>query len=186
MIKKWFIFIFFFFFFLIVIYSFYYYFFLFAGGRGGIEVASNFVICVYMPRIKEFRNLTITFNSPFKEECYLGGDPKVSVNWTKDGVLISKNNTLVIRRATLKDKGFYECTAKNNYTEAKSSFWIDVTGKLYSVVYVTYQTCNLKKRLFLKFKPNLNRPIFSLFSFVSFKIPKTKELRSHDLMINFH
>ena len=71
MIKKWFIFIFFFFFFLIVIYSFYYYFFLFAGGRGGgIEVASNFVICVYMPRIKEFRNLTITFNSPFKEESH--------------------------------------------------------------------------------------------------------------------
>ena len=114
------------------------------------------------------------------------GDPPVSVNWTKDGVLISKNNTLVIRRATLKDKGNYECTAKNVYGKEKSSFWIDVTGKLYSVVYVTYQTCNLTKCLFLKFKPNLNRPIFSLFSSVSFKIPKTKELRSHDLMINFH
>ena len=162
-------------------------FFSFCGREGGgIEVASNFVICVYMPRIKEFRNLTITFNSPFKEECYLGGDPKVSVNWTKDGVLISKNNTLVIRQATLKYKGNYECTAKNDDIEAKSSFWIDVTGKLYIVVYVIYQTCNLTKRLFLKFKPNLNRHIFSLFSSVSFKIPKTKELRSHDLMISFH
>ena len=138
------------------------------------------------PRIKEFRNLTIAFNSPFKEECYLRGDPPVSVNWTKDGVLISKNNTLVIRRATLKDKGNYECTAKNDDIEAKSSFWIDVTGKLYIAVYVIYQTCNLTKRLFFKFKPNLNRPIFSLFSSVSFKIPKTKELMSHDLMISFH
>ena len=47
------------------------FFFSFCGREGGgIEVASNFVICVYMPRIKEFRNLTITFNSPFKEESH--------------------------------------------------------------------------------------------------------------------
>ena len=116
----------------------------------------------------------------------MGGDPKVSVNWTKDGVLISKNNTLVIRRATLKDKGNYECTAKYDDIEAKSSFWIDVTGKLYIAVYVIYQTCNLTKRLFFKFKPNLNRPIFSLFSSISLKISTIKELRSHDLIIHFH
>ena len=92
------------------------------------------------------------------------GALQVSVNWTKDGVLLSKNNTLVIRKATFKDKGNYKCTAKNDYGKANSSFWIDVTGKLYIVVYVIYQTCNLTKRLFLKFKPNLNRPIFfSLF-----------------------
>ena len=139
------------------------------------------------PRVSnEFRNLTIAFNSTFTKECYLRGDPPVSVNWTRDGVLISRNNTLVIRQATLKDKGNYECTAKNDYGEEKTSFWIDVTGKLYIVVYVIYQTCNLTKRLFLKFKPNLNRPIFSLFSSISFKISKTKELRSHDVMINFH
>ena len=64
------------------------------------------------------------------------GDPEVYVNWTKDGVLLSKNNTLIIRQATLKDRGNYECTAKNDYGEANSSFWIDVTGKLYIVVYV--------------------------------------------------
>ena len=92
------------------------------------------------------------------------GDPHVYVNWTKDGVLLNKTNTLVIRRATFKDKGYYECTAENDYGKANSSFWIDVTGKLYIVVYVIYQTRNLTKRLFLKFKPNLNRPIFfSLF-----------------------
>ena len=62
-------------------------------------------------------------------ECYFRGDPQVSVYWTKDGVLISKSNTLVIRQATFKDKGYYECTAKNDYGEANSSFWIDVTGK---------------------------------------------------------
>ena len=76
------------------------------------------------------------------------GDPEVSVNWTKDGVLLSKNNTLVIRQVMFKDKGNYECTAKNDYGEANSSFWIDVTGKLYIVVYVIYQTFNLTKHLF--------------------------------------
>ena len=66
----------------------------------------------------------------------MSGDSEVSVNWTKDGVLLSKNNTLIIRQATLKDRGNYGCTAKNDYGEENSSFWIDVTGKLYTVVYV--------------------------------------------------
>ena len=102
------------------------------------------------PRVTdELRNLTISFNSTFTKECYLRGDPQVYVNWTKDGVPLNKTNTLVIRRATFKDEGYYECTAKNDYGKANSSFWIDVTGKLYIVVYVIYQTCNLTKRLFL-------------------------------------
>ena len=88
-------------------------------------------------------------NSTFTKECYLRGDPQItSVNWTKDGVLLSKNNTLVIRQVMFKDKGNYECTAKNDYGEANSSFWIDVTGKPKIVVYVIYQTCNLTERLF--------------------------------------
>ena len=68
------------------------------------------------------------------------GDPQVSVNWTKDVVPLNKTNTLVIRRATFKDKGYYECTAENDYGKANSSFWIDVTGKLYILFYVIYQT----------------------------------------------
>ena len=93
-------------------------------------------LCLYAcfavpPRVSnEFMNFTIAFNSTFTKECYLRGDPQISVNWTKDGVLLSKNNTLIIRQATLKDKGYYECTAKNDYGKANSSFWIDVTGKL--------------------------------------------------------
>ena len=78
-----------------------------------------------------------------------GIDPPVYVNWTKDGVLLNKTNTLVIRQVTFEDKGYYECTAENDYGKANSSFWIDVTGKLYILVYVIYQTCNLTKRLFL-------------------------------------
>ena len=112
------------------------------GGRGALGgfLLCNLYLCAYFavpPRVSdEFRNLTIALNSTFTKKCYLRGDPEVSVNWTKDGVLLSKNNTLIIRQATLKDRGNYECTAKNDYGEANSSFWIDVTGKLYIVVYV--------------------------------------------------
>lgn len=56
------------------------------------------------------------------------GDPQVSVSWTKDGVLLSKNNSLVIRQVTFKDKGNYECTAKYDYGKANSSFQMDVRG----------------------------------------------------------
>ncbi|XP_022807420.1 fibroblast growth factor receptor-like [Stylophora pistillata] len=80
------------------------------------------------PRIKlEFKNVNIELHSTFIKKCNWSGDPEVHVNWTKDGVLLSTNNTLAIRRATFKDKGLYECTAQNNYGKANASFWIDVT-----------------------------------------------------------
>ncbi|PFX13687.1 Titin, partial [Stylophora pistillata] len=82
------------------------------------------------PRVKlKIKNVSIEVNSTFTEKCYWSGDSEVSVNWTKDGVLLSTNNTLVIKSANFKDKGKYECTAQNNYGKANASFWIDVTGK---------------------------------------------------------
>ena len=152
MVKKWLV-VFFSFFFNVIYYC---NFFLFVGGGEGGRLGGflfcNLCLHAYFavpPHVRdESRNLTIEFDYPFIRECYFRGDPQVSVYWTKDGVLISKNNTLVIRKATFKDKGYYECTAKNDYGEANSSFWIDVTGKLYIVVYVIYQTFNLTKHLF--------------------------------------
>ncbi|XP_022809917.1 fibroblast growth factor receptor-like [Stylophora pistillata] len=80
------------------------------------------------PRVKfEFNNVNIEVNSTFTKKCYRSGDPEISVNWTKDGVLLSTNNTLIIKRANFKDKGNYECTAQNDYGKANASFWIDVT-----------------------------------------------------------
>ena len=140
MIKKWFIVFFFSNCYLLICLNLLFFFLWVWGGALGGFLFCNLYLYAYFavpPRVSdEFRNLTIALNSTFTKKCYLRGDPEVSVNWTKDGVLLSKNNTLIIRQATLKDRGNYECTAKNDYGEANSSFWIDVTGKLYIVVYV--------------------------------------------------
>ena len=142
MIKKLFIV---FFFKLLFITLFNFFFFLRVGEPlGGFEICNLYLYAYFAvpPRVTdELRNLTISFNSTFTKECYLRGDPQVYVNWTKDGVPLNKTNTLVIRRATFKDKGYYECTAKNDYGKANSSFWIDVTGKLYIVGYVIFVVC---------------------------------------------
>ena len=73
-------------------------------------------------------------------------------------MLLSKNNSLVIRQVTFKDKGNYECTAKNDYGKANSSFWMDVTDLCQS------SNLSLDQVFVLKFKPNLNRPKHSRIS----------------------
>ena len=67
------------------------------------------------------------------------GDPPVSVNWTKNGVKLASNNTLVIRHVTFEDEGIYECTAENQAGKAHASFLIDVTGTFLPEVYANLQ-----------------------------------------------
>ena len=75
------------------------------------------------------KNLSVPLNSTFETYCFKRGDPPVSVNWTKDGKALGNNNTLVIKRVTFDDGGFYECAAENQVGKVNISFWIDVTGK---------------------------------------------------------
>ena len=77
----------------------------------------------------ELKNLSVPLNSTFETYCFKRGDPPVSVNWTKDGKALCSNNTLVIKRVTFDDGGFYECAAENQVGKVNISFWIDVTGK---------------------------------------------------------
>ena len=76
----------------------------------------------------ELKNLSVPLNSTFETYCFKRGDPPVSVNWTKDGKALGNNNTLVIKRVTFDDGGFYECAAENLVGKVNISFWIDVTG----------------------------------------------------------
>ena len=77
----------------------------------------------------ELKNLSVPLNSTFETDCFKRGDPLISVNWTKDGKALPSNNTLVIKRVTFDDGGFYECAAENQVGKVNISFWIDVTGK---------------------------------------------------------
>ena len=77
----------------------------------------------------ELKNLSVPLNSTLETDCFKRGDPPISVNWTKDGKALSRNNTLVIKRVTFDDGGFYECAAENLVGKVNISFWIDVTGK---------------------------------------------------------
>ena len=77
----------------------------------------------------ELKNLSVPLNSTLETDCFKRGDPPISVNWTKDGKALSRNNTLVIKRVTFDDGGFYECAAENQVGKVNISFWIDVTGK---------------------------------------------------------
>ena len=75
------------------------------------------------------KNLSVPLNSTLETDCFKRGDPPISVNWTKDGKALTRNNTLVIKRVTFDDGGFYECAAENQVGKVNISFWIDVTGK---------------------------------------------------------
>ncbi|XP_066015704.1 fibroblast growth factor receptor 4-like isoform X2 [Pocillopora verrucosa] len=75
----------------------------------------------------ELKNRSVPLNSTLETDCFKRGDPPISVNWTKDGKALSRNNTLVIKRVTFDDGGFYECAAENQVGKVNISFWIDVT-----------------------------------------------------------
>ena len=77
----------------------------------------------------ELKNLSVPLNSTFETDCFKRGDLPVYVNWTKDGNALDNKNTLVIKRVTFDDGGFYECAAENQVGKVNISFWIDVTGK---------------------------------------------------------
>jgi len=72
----------------------------------------------------------VALNSAFAINCYVKGDPKPDVNWSKDGVELGiKENTFIIDRLTLNDTGWYGCSAKNWAGKIEANFWLDVTGK---------------------------------------------------------
>ena len=72
----------------------------------------------------------MALNSAFAIKCYVKGDPKPDVNWSKDGIEIGiKENTFIIDRLTLNDTGWYGCSAQNWAGKIQANFWLDVTGK---------------------------------------------------------
>nr|XP_058956066.1 hemicentin-2-like [Pocillopora verrucosa] len=100
-----------------------------ARNRLGDVARSTVMIIVKLPPHlnPKLKNLSVPLNSTFETDCFKKGDLPVSVNWTKDGEALGNNNTLVIKRVTFDDGGFYRCAAENLVGKVNISFWIDVT-----------------------------------------------------------
>nr|XP_058956064.1 vascular endothelial growth factor receptor 3-like isoform X3 [Pocillopora verrucosa] len=99
-----------------------------AKNPGGISAENIYISVKVPPHLNpELKNLSVPLNSTFETDCFKRGDPPVSVNWTKDGKALDNKNTLVIKRVTFDDGGFYECAAENQVGKVNISFWIDVT-----------------------------------------------------------
>ena len=80
----------------------------------------------------KLRSQSLSLSSAFDVKCILDGYPDPEVNWTKNGApLQNYNNTLRIVNVTFKDAGQYVCIAENSAGKTNSSFWIDVTGKIF-------------------------------------------------------
>ena len=80
------------------------------------------------------KNQSLPLHSPLQVKCIVSGYPTPEVNWTKNGMEIGNNNTLTIDRVSLKDAGRYTCSAKNSEGTNETTFWIEVTGKVYAYI----------------------------------------------------
>nr|XP_058952909.1 vascular endothelial growth factor receptor 3-like [Pocillopora verrucosa] len=99
-----------------------------ANNSGGISTENIYISVQVPPHLNpELKNLSVPLNSPLETDCFEKGDLPVFVNWTKDGKALGNSNTLVIKRVTFDDGGFYECAAENLVGKVDISFWIDVT-----------------------------------------------------------
>ncbi|XP_022797617.1 roundabout homolog 3-like [Stylophora pistillata] len=76
----------------------------------------------------QLKNQSFLYNSRFRFNCSLRGFPKPEVLWTKNGVNLSNENTLIIDRVKYEDAGQYTCSAKNSEGSKNSTFWIEVVG----------------------------------------------------------
>ena len=76
-------------------------------------------------------NQSVPLSSAFALKCIVGGKPTPKVNWTKNGRHLANNSTtLRISHVTFDDAGQYECSAENRAGKIRTSFWMDVTGKV--------------------------------------------------------
>ena len=79
--------------------------------------------------------------------CLVEGNPKPSIAWFKDGVEIpgEKSQFLIIRSATLSDRGNYYCTATNDLGTATSNIgYLGLYGMYTQIlmVYYSYEANN--------------------------------------------
>ncbi|XP_068685321.1 uncharacterized protein [Montipora foliosa] len=90
------------------------------------------IILQVLPKITDHSNATIDVeeDDDVRLFCKATGDPKPSIEWKNDGVLLQKTNQntsqLLIKRIALKDSGNYVCTAVNQAGSASFNVLVRV------------------------------------------------------------
>lgn len=82
-------------------------------------------------------NKTIGIGATARFSCQSAGDPAPSITWYKDGdqvkpgsrYSILANNTIVITKAVLSDRGWFTCRASNAAGMVQERAYLFVTGK---------------------------------------------------------
>jgi hypothetical protein len=88
-------------------------------------------------------NITALTGTEISIHCPATGIPKATTTWLKDGQTLRKGNravilsngTLVIKNASLRERGRYTCTAKNVDGEDSKTSTVDVVGKESSICF---------------------------------------------------
>ena len=87
--------------------------------------------------------------------CVISGEEPMEIKWTKLGggtmprTAMVRKNSLEIRKATIKERGRYRCTAKNKYGQASTVGSIFVNEGVYSQNIYFFYTTKLSLKYFM-------------------------------------
>jgi len=95
--------------------------------------------CSAAPRFAVDDRLTSSVLSPLpgttvQLSCRAVGRPPPRVTWYKDGVRLSRDESLLIPEVTSSDGGRYDCHVRNRAGSVNRTYVIDVDGETAAVV----------------------------------------------------
>ena len=129
--------------------------------------------CEMAPNITtQPQSVSASMNSPVTLVCQVTGCPGSQITWYKDNVVVSSGPKLVIPELTLSDRGFYRCTAVNEYGYASSS-----------EARVSIQGLNLYYRILLCHGMSVSIGVYQYSAILELNISATSDIASKVILL---